>query len=138
MTTPNALTSNKILFLATGLAGSLFIGLSAQLPSTNIADIQGGLFSTPDEASWVLTVYMMASFAGIVTSGPLIKFLSIGRYLVVSATTFAVAAFACATAPDLQVMIALRTIQGFVAGGFGPAAFVAVFMATGGRDFHSA
>jgi MFS family permease len=68
----------------------------------------------------------------IVTSGPLIKFLGIGRYLVVSATTFAVTALACTTAPDLQVMIALRTIQVFAAGDFGPAAFVAVFMVTGG------
>jgi DHA2 family multidrug resistance protein len=132
MTTPNALTPSQVLFLATGLAGSLFISLSAQFASTTIADVQGGLFSTPDEASWILTVYTMASFAGIVTSGPLIKFLGIGRYLVVSATTFAITALACTTAPDLQVMIALRTIQGFVAGGFGPAAFVAVFMVTGG------
>lgn len=132
MTTPTPLTRGKVLFLATGLAGSLLISLSAQLPSATIADVQGGLFSTPDEASWILTVYTMASFAGIVTSGPLIKFLGIGRYLFVSATIFAVAALACATAPDLRVMIALRTIQGFVAGGFGPAAFVVVFMVTGG------
>ena len=106
--------------------------LSAQFASANIADIQGGLFSTPDETSWILTVYTMTSFVGIVTSGPLIKFVGIGRYLFVSAATFAVTALACATAPDLRVMIALRTIQGFVAGGFGPAAFVAVFMVTGG------
>ncbi|RUV67580.1 MAG: MFS transporter [Mesorhizobium sp.] len=132
MTTPNALTPSKALFLAAGLAGSLFISLSAQFVSTNITDVQGGLFSTPDEVSWILTIYTMASFAGIVASGPLIKFLSIGRYLVVSATTFAITALACATAPDLQVMVALRTIQGFAAGGFGPAAFVAVFMVTGG------
>ncbi|GLS33508.1 MFS transporter, DHA2 family, multidrug resistance protein [Mesorhizobium albiziae] len=132
MTTPNPLTPSKILFLATGLAGPLLISLSAQFASTNIADVQGGVFSTPDEASWILTVYTMASFAGIVASGPLIRFLSIGRYLVVSATTFATTAFACATAPELQVMVALRTIQGFAAGGFGPAAFVAVFTVTGG------
>ncbi|MER8873128.1 MFS transporter [Mesorhizobium sp. M0814] len=130
--TPNALTPSKVLFLATGLAGSLLIGLSAQLPSANVADIQGGLFSTPDETSWILTVYTMASFAGIVTSGPFIRFLSIGRYLTVSATTFMITALACATAPDIRVMIALRTLQGFVAGGFGPAAFVVVFMVTGG------
>ncbi|PBB69269.1 MFS transporter [Mesorhizobium sp. WSM4312] len=132
MTTPSALTPNKALFLATGLAGSLLISLSAQLPSANIADIQGGLFATPDEASWILTVYTMASFAGIVTSGPFIRFLGIGRYLTVSASVFAIIALACATAPDIRVMIALRTIQGFVAGGFGPAAFVTVFMVTGG------
>ena len=132
MTTPNALTPSKVLFLTTGLAGSLLTSLSAQFASANIADIQGGLFSTPDETSWILTVYTMTSFVGIVTSGLLIKFVGIGRYLFVSAATFAVTALACATAPDLRVMIALRTIQGFAAGGFGPAAFVAVFMVTGG------
>ena len=132
MMTPNALTPSKVLFLATGLAGSLLINMSAQFPSANITDLQGGLFSTPDEASWILTVYTMASFAGIVTSGLLIKTLGLGRYLVVSASTFAITALACATAPDLGVMIALRAIQGFAAGGFGPAAFVAVFMGAGG------
>jgi DHA2 family multidrug resistance protein len=113
------------------MAGSFLVSLSAQFPSANIADVQGGIFSTPDEASWILTVYTMASFVGIVTSGLLVRTLGIGRYLVVSALVFAVTALASATAPDLGMMIALRGIQGFAAGGFGPAAFVAVFMVVG-------
>ena len=113
------------------MAGSLLVSLSAQFPSTNIADLQGGLSSTPDEASWVLTVYAMASLVGVVTSGVFIRTLSIGRYMVVSAVVFAATALACATGPALAVMIGLRAIQGFAAGGFGPAAFVAVFMVAG-------
>ena len=113
------------------MAGSLLVSLSAQFPSANIADLQGGLFSTPDEVSWVLTVYAMASLVGVVTSGLFIRMLSIGRYMVVSALVFATTALACATGPDLAVMIALRAIQGFAAGGFGPAAFVAAFMVAG-------
>ena len=35
MTTPNVLTPGKVLFLITGLAGSLLISLSAQLPRPN-------------------------------------------------------------------------------------------------------
>ncbi len=132
MTAPTPLTAGQVLFLATCMAGSFGVNLSAQFPSVNIADVQGGIFSTPDEASWVLTVYTMASLVGIVTSGLFIRALSIGRYLVVSAMVFAITALACAGAPDLGVMIALRTIQGFAAGGFGPAAFVAVFMVAGG------
>ncbi|MER8634451.1 MFS transporter [Mesorhizobium opportunistum] len=128
----DALTQSRTLFLGTGLAGSLLIGLAAQLPAADVADIQGGLFSTPDETSWILTVYTMASFAGIVTSGPFIKFLGVGRYLTVTSTTFAITALACATAPDIRVVIALRLLQGFVAGGFGPAAFFVVFTAMGG------
>jgi DHA2 family multidrug resistance protein len=113
------------------MAGSLLVGLSAQFPAANIADLQGGLFSTPDETSWVLTVYAMASLVGVVTSGVFIRALSIGRYMVVSAVVFATTALACATGPDLGVMIGLRAVQGFAAGGFGPAAFVAVFMVAG-------
>ncbi|PSH64792.1 MFS transporter [Phyllobacterium brassicacearum] len=132
MTTPAPLTSGKVLFLVTGLAGSFLVSLAAQFPSSNIADVQGGVFSTPDEASWILTVYTMASFVGIVTSGLFIRTLGIGRYLALSATVYAITALACATAPALAVMIALRTIQGFSAGGFGPAAFVTVFTVMGG------
>ncbi|PVE22005.1 hypothetical protein DC522_23635 [Microvirga sp. KLBC 81] len=83
MTTPAAVTRDKILFLATGLAGSFLVNLSAQFPSANIVDIQQGLSSTPDEASWILTVYIMASFAGIVTLSLFIRALRVGRYMVV-------------------------------------------------------
>jgi DHA2 family multidrug resistance protein len=93
--------------------------------------LQGGLFATPDEASWILTVYTMASLVGVVTSGVLIRAMSIGRFMAVSAIVFATTALACATGPDLGVLIGLRTVQGFAAGGFGPAAFVAAFVVAG-------
>ena len=44
---------------------------------------------------------------------------------------FATTALACAITDDLATAIALRAIQGFAAGGFNPAAFVAVFMVLG-------
>ena len=132
MTAPDQLASGKILFLATGLAGSLLVNLSAQFISVNAADIQSGVFATSDEASWLSTAYTMTGFAGIATSGVLIRTLGIGRYLVVNSLIFGTTALACATAPELGVMISLRAVQGFVAGGFGPAAFVAIFMTARG------
>lgn len=132
MATTTKIDAGKLRFLATGLAGSLLVNLSAQFISVNAADIQGGVFASADEASWISTVYTMAGFAGIAVSVVLIRTLGIGRYLVVSSLVFGGTALACATAPDLSVMIALRAVQGFVAGGFGPAAFVAVFMTASG------
>lgn len=126
------LTRENLLFLATGLAGSFLVNLSAQFVSANIADIQNGLLSSADEGSWILTAYSMGSCAGIVTSGLLIGALSIGRYLVASSILFAAAALGGALTNDLGAMIAFRSLQGFAAGGFGPAAFVAVFMVAGG------
>ena len=132
MAIPERLPFDKVLVLATGLAGVFLVRLSEQFAPANIGDIQAGLFSTPDEASWILTAYTMASFAGIVTSTSLIRALGLGRYLVSSSVLFAITASWCAMAPDLGVTIAVRAIQGFASGGFGPAAFVAVFMIAGG------
>ncbi len=132
MTAPAPLTKDKVLFLVTALAGSLLVGTSAQFASANIADIQGGLYGSADETSWMLTAYTMSSFAGIVMSGVLFKTFSIGRYLIGISVVFASAALACAITDNLAIAIALRAIQGFAAGGFNPAAFVAVFMVTGG------
>jgi DHA2 family multidrug resistance protein len=132
MSLPASLTPAKLLFLATGLTGSLLVSLSAQFATVNIADIQAGVHSSADEASWILTVYTMASLAGIVISGLLIRSLGVRRYLILSAITFALAALGCSAPIGLGPMIALRAIQGFVAGGFGPAGFVAVFTVMGG------
>src|SRR5262249_42411929 len=132
MTALAPLPKDKVLFLVTGLAGSLLVGISAQFPSANIADIQGGLYGSVDETSWILTVYTMASFAGIVVSGSLVKTFSIGRYLIGISVVFAAMALACAITDDLPTAIVLRAIQGLAAGGFSPAAFIAVFMVTGG------
>lgn len=134
MTMP-PLARDRVLFLGVGLAGSLLVNLSAQFPAANIMDVQGGLFSTPDEASWILTIYTMASFVGIVTSGVLIRALSVGWYLFISSVLFTASALTCAAASDLALIIPIRIVQGFAAGGFGPAAFVAVSMvATGPRQ----
>lgn len=132
MSAANKLDTGKMLFLATGLAGSLLVNLSAQFVSVNAADIQGGVFASADEASWISTVYTMAGFAGIAMSGVLIRAMGVGRYLVASSLVFGTTALACATAPELGIMIGLRVVQGFVAGGFGPAAFMAVFLTASG------
>jgi DHA2 family multidrug resistance protein len=127
MSLPASLTPAKLLFFATGLTGSFLVSLSTQFASANIADIQAGVHSSADEASWILTVYTMATLAGVLTAGVLIKALGVRRYLIGSATTFALVALGCAFAPPLDAMIVLRAIQGFAAGGFGPAGFIAVF-----------
>jgi DHA2 family multidrug resistance protein len=79
----------------------------------------------------VLTVYTMASMVAVVLAVLLIRYLSVGRYMFISAAAFGVTALACAMGPAPDVMIALRVVQGFASGGFGPIAFVSVFMVAG-------
>jgi DHA2 family multidrug resistance protein len=123
---------DRIVILATGLAGSLLVNLTGQFVGANIADVQGAIGATPDEASWISTVYTMTTFAGIVASGVLIRTFGLSRYILANAVVFAAIALACAAAPPLPLLIALRAVQGLAAGAFGPAAFVAVFMIMGG------
>jgi MFS transporter, DHA2 family, multidrug resistance protein len=127
------LTSGQKLLVTTGLTGSFLVNLSAQFVTTNIADLQGGIGATPDEASWISTVYTMASFAGIIASGPLIKTFGLRRYLIANALLFSLAALACLLIAKLDAIIAFRFIQGLAAGAFGPVAFISVFMVMSGR-----
>ncbi len=118
---------DRLLLLATALAASLLISISGQFVPFNIADIQGGVGASADEASWLVTVYSIGLFFGIVLSSPLVATFGLRRYMTASALLFSLTALACAAAPALPWMIGLRGLQGFAAGGFGPMAFVATF-----------
>jgi DHA2 family multidrug resistance protein len=125
-------TKAQARLLATGLGGALLVSTSAQFIGANLGDIQGAMSATADEASWISTVYTVASMVGIIAAVALIRTIGLGRYLTINAALFALTAFACAFAPSLEAMVALRALQGLAAGGFGPVAFVTVFAVAGG------
>ncbi|MBU8976021.1 MFS transporter [Lysobacter sp. MMG2] len=110
------------------LAGSFLANMTAQFASANLADIQGGLGASADEASWITTVYTVASFVGIAVSPVLLRTLGLRRYFIVSAAWFAVCAWLCAMATSLPSLLAVRALQGLAGGTFGPMAFAAVFL----------
>jgi DHA2 family multidrug resistance protein len=112
----------------TALAGSFLSNLTGQFVGTNLADIQGGIGSSADEASWISTVFQVASAVGIIVSPPLTRALGLRRYLTWSTVVFAACAWICAIAGTLPTLLFARAVQGFAAGGFGPIAFTAIFM----------
>jgi DHA2 family multidrug resistance protein len=124
--------ADKLLFLVLALGGSFIVTLAAQFVSTNIADLQGAIGATPDEASWLSTVYTMGNFAGIVCAAPLSRTFGIGPYAFANAVAFCVASTLCAGGPPIDVFILLRAFQGIAAGCFGPIAFMSVFIVLGG------
>lgn len=123
---------DHVRLLVVALAGYLLINVSGQFAGFNVADIQGRVGASADEGSWLTTVYTIGLFCGIVCSFPVIAAFGLRRYMAAGALVFALTALGCAAAPPLPAMIALRGLQGFAAGGFGPIAFVATFMTTGG------
>ncbi len=127
------LSAGQVLLLATGLLASFLVSTSAQFITTNLADIQGSVAATADEASWIGTAYTMTSFAGIVASGPLVRTFGLRRFLIANAGIFALTALLAGWSSSLSVIVVLRAVQGLAGGGFGPAAFLAVFTVMGGK-----
>ncbi|WP_396617440.1 MFS transporter [Lysobacter soli] len=111
----------------TALAGAFFVNLANQFTATNLADIQGSLGASADEASWIATIYTMTSFVGIVLSPILVRTFGLRRYFASAAAVFAATAWLAFAATSLPTMIVARALQGVAGGSFGPIAFVAVF-----------
>ncbi|HJW45751.1 MAG TPA: MFS transporter [Lysobacter sp.] len=125
-TTPASATRTwPIVFIA--LAGSFVASASAQFASTNLADIQGGVGASADEASWATTVYTAATFFAFVASPPLARTFGLRRFFLASAAIFGASAWLCALATSLPPLLVLRALQGLAGGTLGPIAFVAIF-----------
>jgi DHA2 family multidrug resistance protein len=129
---PAPLPRQALLVLVIALSGSLLTNVVGQFVGSSLVDIQGGIAASADEASWLVTVYSMGFICGIVFSSPILATFGMGRYSTGAALVFAGAALACAARPELPLMVALRALQGFAAGGFGPLAFAAVFTTMAG------
>jgi DHA2 family multidrug resistance protein len=129
---PAPLPRQALLVLVVALSGSLLTNLAGQFVGFNLADIQGGVGASADEGSLLVTVYSMGFICGIVFSSPMLATFGMRRYSAASALVFAGAALACSAAPAFPLMVALRGLQGFAAGAFGPLAFAAVFTAMAG------
>ncbi len=114
--------------VATALAGAFIANMTTQFVGTSLADIQGGVAASADEASWVTTAYTVANLVGIVAAPTLLRTFGLRRYFVTSAAVFAACAWWCALAPGLTALVAARILQGLAGGAFGPIAFSAVFV----------
>lgn len=109
------------------LAGSFVANLGAQLAGAHVADIQAGLRASAGDASWIATLYTVATFFAFALSPLLARMFGIRRLFLASAAVFASAAWVGASASGLSVLLAARVAQGLAGGMFGPLAFVAIF-----------
>lgn len=94
--------------------------LDTTIVNVALPHIAGTLSSSYDEATWVLTSYLVAN--GIVL--PISAFLSrtFGRknYFMICILMFTVCSFLCGIATELWQMILFRLLQGFFGGGLQP------------------
>jgi MFS transporter, DHA2 family, multidrug resistance protein len=97
---------------ATGMEFYIADSMNLVLP-----DIAGALGVSQDEASWLLTTYSCTLFLGVPVCIWLAGHLGYKRYLIGTVILFALASIGCALAPDLNVMLAFRALEGFAGAG---------------------
>jgi DHA2 family multidrug resistance protein len=84
--------------------------------------IAGGLGASQDEATWVLTSYLVTNAIVLPASGWLATVMGRKRFFTACILGFAVTSAMCGFAPTLAILIVARALQGLVGGGLQPIA----------------
>ncbi len=94
--------------------------LDTSIANVALDHIAGGLAVSYDEATWVLTSYLVANAIVIPASGWLSSVLGRKTYYLLSVLVFTIASFLCGIAPNLTCLILARILQGAAGGGLQP------------------
>ncbi|HEX4048425.1 MAG TPA: MFS transporter, partial [Elusimicrobiota bacterium] len=94
--------------------------LDTSIANVALPHIAGSLAATPDEATWVLTSYLVANAIVLSASAWLSTYFGRKRYLAFSVALFCTASALCGLAQTLPQLIVARVFQGIGGGGLQP------------------
>ena len=94
--------------------------LDTSVVNVSLPHIAGSLSSTVDEATWVLTSYIVANAIILPITGWLANYMGRKRLLMTVVTGFTVSSILCGLAPSLPMLIFFRVLQGTTGGGLQP------------------
>jgi DHA2 family multidrug resistance protein len=107
----------RLLIVLGVMAASMLQSLDSTITNVALPTIQGNLGASQDEATWVITAYVISAIIVI----PLTPWLQnrFGRknYFVASIAGFTLASLACGSSQSLTFLILSRTVQGAFGGG---------------------
>jgi len=94
--------------------------LDTSIANVSLPHIAGGLATSYDESTWVLTSYLIANAVVLPLSAWLSRVFGRKRYYMACVAIFSVSSVLCGLAPSLASLIAFRVIQGIGGGGLAP------------------
>ncbi|HXQ40974.1 MAG TPA: DHA2 family efflux MFS transporter permease subunit [Candidatus Udaeobacter sp.] len=94
--------------------------LDISIANVSLQHIAGSMGASQDEATWVLTSYLITNAIILPISGWLSAVLGRKRFYLVCILGFGVSSFFCGLAPSLGLLILFRAIQGLTGGGLQP------------------
>lgn len=105
------------------VAGASFMEvLDTTIANVVLPYIAGGMGVSSDEASWVVTTYLVANAIILTASAYLAKRFGRKSFFIVCLMLFTVSSLMCGLAPSLSAMLVFRLLQGFAGGGMVPVA----------------
>ena len=94
--------------------------LDTAIASVALPYIAGSLSATTDQATWVLTSYLVANAIVLPASNWFSLRFGRKRFLMICIGIFTAASFACGAAPSLALLLAARVVQGAGGGALQP------------------
>jgi MFS transporter, DHA2 family, multidrug resistance protein len=111
---------NRWIIAIAVMSSAIMEVIDTSVVNVSLPHIAGSLSSTVDEATWVLTSYIVANAIILPITGWLANYLGRKRLLMTVVTGFTVSSVLCGLAPSLPMLIFFRVLQGTTGGGLQP------------------
>ena len=94
--------------------------LDTSIANVALPHIAGNLSATEDEATWVLTSYLVSNAIVLPLSAWLSDIFGRKRFYMTCVALFTISSFLCGLAPNLGILVFFRVLQGLGGGGLQP------------------
>ena len=91
--------------------------LDTSIANVALPHIAGSLGASQDEATWVLTSYLVANAVILPASAYLTTFIGRKKFYMICVVLFGISSMLCGLAPSLPILIFCRILQGAGGGG---------------------
>ncbi|MEO6981605.1 MAG: DHA2 family efflux MFS transporter permease subunit, partial [Edaphobacter sp.] len=94
--------------------------LDSSIANVALPHIAGGLGATQDEATWVLTAYLVANAIILPAGAYMTTFIGRKKFYMICVALFGASSALCGLAPTLPLLVFCRVLQGIGGGGLAP------------------
>lgn len=94
--------------------------LDSSIANVSLPHIAGGLGATQDEATWVLTAYLVANAIVLPAGAYMTTFIGRKKFYMICVALFGLSSALCGLAPTLPLLVFCRVLQGIGGGGLAP------------------
>jgi len=113
-------TANPWLIAAAVMSATFMEVLDTTVVNVSLPHIAGNMSATTEEATWVLTSYLVANAIILPATGWLASFFGRKRFLITCIVLFTIASALCGAATTLPMLIMARILQGLGGGALQP------------------